>query len=108
MVVLMAEGKLGAKPPVAIDGRIGFTDTNKLTGGNLANFAIGSQVSVRIVGEVSGDVVVVDVELVVGEQDQRREIGRPPDSALLQVIEDVPDGHVVDGKKKFALFGLPD
>src|SRR5213079_3024012 len=51
---------------------------------------------------------VVDVELVPAEQDEWREICRPPNALLLQVIEDMSDGHVVESKNEFALFGFPN
>src|SRR5882672_5861421 len=58
--------------------------------------------------QVSGNVVVVDMELVVREQHERTEVGRPPDPVSLQVVEDVADGHVVGGEQEFALGGFPD
>ena len=48
------------------------------------------------------------MELLAREQHQRAEIRRPPNSVILQVVKDVPDGHVVGGKQEFALFRLPD
>src|SRR5713101_2337387 len=59
-------------------------------------------------GEISGDVIVVNMKLVAGEQHERRKIGRPPNPALLQVIEDVPNGHVVNREEQFACFRFPD
>src|SRR5260370_2980434 len=64
--------------------------------------------SIRLIGKVSGDVVIVEVELVNGKQDKRTEVCRPTDSIRRQIVKDMPDGHVVDGKDQFALFGLPD
>src|SRR5882757_4329101 len=63
---------------------------------------------VGVVRQVSGDVVVVNMELVVREQQQRTEVRGPPDPVFLQVVEDVADGHVVRGEEEFVLAGFPD
>ena len=42
---------------------------------------------IGIMGEVSGDVVIVDVELIARKQHQRAEVRRPPDSVILEIVD---------------------
>src|SRR6267143_850091 len=64
--------------------------------------------SIGLVGKISGDVVIANVKLVPREQDERREIRRPPHSVRRRGGEDMPDGHVIDSQDEFALSWLPD
>ena len=107
-VGLVADSRLGAESPEAFDRDAAVSNAHELSWRNFANLAIGRQMRIRIVSEVSGDVVVVDVELIARKQHQRAEIRRPPDSVILEVVKDVPDGHVVGGEQKFTLFRFPD
>jgi hypothetical protein len=98
-VRLVADARRRAEAPEALDQRPPIPNADELPRWHFADFEIRRQMGIGVMRQVSSDVVIIDAELVVREQHQRTEVGRPQDSVFLQVVEDVPDGHVVGGEE---------
>src|SRR5262252_228002 len=107
-VRLVANARLGAVPPVAFDGHFAVPNAHELPWWNLTNFPVRSQVCLRVMSEVSGDIVLVDMESVPRKQHQGSEIRGPPKLTAPEVVKDVPDGHIVDGQHELAQLRLPN
>ena len=73
-VGLVANSRVGAESPEAFNPNVAVSNAHELSWRNFANLTIGSQMRIRIMSEVSCNVVVVDVELVAREKHQRTEI----------------------------------
>ncbi len=63
---------------------------------------------IGIVGEVAGDVVIVDMEFIGGKQYERCEIRRPPDSVFPRIVKDMTNTQIVAGEDQLTLQGPPD
>src|ERR1700733_1861102 len=48
------------------------------------------------------------MEPIARKQHQRAHIRRPPDSVILEVVKDMPEGDGVGGEQEFALLRSPD
>ena len=81
-VLLVTNAGLGAESPIPFLVKSSDVNLRELSRGNFANLAIGSQVGIGILCEISSDVVIVDVECFSREKNEGREICGPPDSVL--------------------------
>src|SRR5260370_5767931 len=71
---LVANARRRVKAPEAFDHGTAISNADELPGRHLANFEIWRQTGIRVMRQVSSDVVIIDVKLGIRELHQRTEV----------------------------------